>query len=76
MTEKQINFDNKDGAINGLIQFKHNWCMNVAETDRRNDLTFRCEECQFSHKDGFCSVNIFINKHGTKEQKRNARIMV
>lgn len=74
--EKQINFDNKYEAINGLIQFKHNWCMNVAETERQNDLIFRCNECQFSDKDGFCFVNIFIKQHGTKEQQKNARVMV
>ena len=76
MEEKQINFDNKDEAINGLIQFKHNWCMNVAETEKQNDLTFRCDECLFSGNDHCCFVNMFINRLGTKEQQKEARVIV
>ena len=75
MEEKQINFDNKDKAINGLIQFRHNWCMNVAETTKTNDLIFRCEECVFS-QNGECLVKMFISKHGTYEQWEKSKVIV
>ena len=74
--EKQINFDNKDKAINGLIQFRHNWCMNVSETNKTNELVFRCKECSFSQKNGDCLVKIFIGKHATDEQWQKSQVMV
>lgn len=75
--EKQINFDNKEEAINGLIQFRHNWCVNVAETDKTNDLVFRCNECNFSDKENHhCFIKVFINENGTEEQIEKSQVVV
>ena len=62
------NADNLDKAIEGLGQFTHNWCMNVEETDKRNDLVFRCKECEFGMEDGKCCLKMFLTNHGTPEQ--------
>jgi hypothetical protein len=64
--------DDIQSAVDGLAQFCHSWCMNVAETVKQKDLVFRCGECPFSLENGYCSVKIFVNKHGTEEQKRTA----
>ena len=70
----QGNKDDVKSAVDGLSQFCHSWCMNVAETEKQNDLVFRCNECPFT--DGtHCNVKIFINKYGTEEQKRTATSM-
>lgn len=53
------NSDNLDKAIEGLDQFTKNWCMNCKETEEKDDLVFRCEECNFS-KNGFCLVKGFV----------------
>ena len=63
------NKDDVNSAIEGLGQFCHSFCMNCAETERTNDLVFRCKECTFEDKDtGKCRVKIFLNKYGTPEQ--------
>lgn len=55
------NADDLRKAIDGLNQFTKNYCMNVKETTEKNDLTFRCKECQFSGKnnDGKCLIKAF-----------------
>ena len=38
------NKDNITEAVYGLDIFTKNWCMNCAETDKQNDLVFKCKE--------------------------------
>ena len=54
------NADNLDKAIEGLDQFAKNWCMNCKETEEKNDLVFRCEECNFKGKSGLCYIKSFV----------------
>lgn len=63
------NKDDVNAAIDGLSQFCHNFCMNCAETEAKNDLVFRCKECPFEEKGtGVCFVKVFLNEYGTPEQ--------
>ena len=57
------NKDDVKRAVDCLNEFTHNWCMNCEETEKRKDLMFRCEECQFSTEDGTCLIKKFKNKH-------------
>lgn len=50
--------DDLHAAINGLNAFTKNWCMNVKLTERRGNLTFRCQKCNFSI-DGYCLIKQF-----------------
>ena len=72
MTMKNFTIENKDdinSAIDGLGQFCHSFCMNCEETEKTNDLVFRCKECPFEDKETRkCRVKIFLNKYGTPEQ--------
>jgi hypothetical protein len=72
MTMKGFTMGNKDdinSAIEGLGQFCHSFCMNCEETEKTNDLVFRCKECPFEDNvTGKCSVKVFLNKYGTPEQ--------
>ena len=71
-----VNKDNIFDAIEGLIQFRHNWCLNVAETEKRDDLTFRCKECHFNDQiGGGCLIKIFIKKHGSQEQQEKSQVI-
>ena len=73
---KSINLNNPSDAIEGLIQFRHNWCMNVTETDKQEDLVFRCKECHFNDQvGGGCLVKIFIKKHGSPEQQERSQVI-
>ena len=58
--------ENKDdilAAVLGLDQFTKNYCMNVAETEKRKDLVFRCEECEFLDKSSNqCKVKMMVFK--------------
>lgn len=54
------NEDNLDKAIESLDQFTKNWCMNCKETEETNELVFRCDECNFSSKMGFCAIKTFV----------------
>ena len=43
-------WNNKDDiqeAVRSLHNFTHNWCLNCEETEKKNDLVFRCKECEF-----------------------------
>lgn len=62
------NKDDINSAIEGLAQFCHSFCMNCEETEKQNDLVFRCKECLFEREDEKCSVKVFLNKYGTPEQ--------
>lgn len=63
------NKDDINSAIGGLGRFCHSFCMNCEETEKANDLVFRCKECPFKDKEtGKCRVKIFLNKYGTPEQ--------
>lgn len=66
------NKDDVKNAVDGLAQFCHSWCMNCEKTEKQHDLVFRCEECPFKTEGGYCSVKMFVNQHGTDEQKRTA----
>lgn len=58
------NNDNLTVAVAGLSIFRHNWCMNVEETEKQNDLIFRCNECPFiSNPGGKCLVKEFAYDH-------------
>lgn len=76
---KRVIRNNKDdinAAIDGLSQFCHSFCMNCAETERQDDLIFRCKECSFLEEGtNICSVKVFLNKYGTPEQINAATAM-
>ena len=69
------NKDDFEKAVDGLAIFCHNWCMNVKETEEKEDLVFRCKICPFKDELGYCNVKRFINKYGTEEQKQSATSM-
>lgn len=69
------NKDDFEKAVDGLAIFCHNWCMNVKETEEKEDLVFRCKICPFGDELGYCNVKRFINKYGTEEQKQSATSM-
>ena len=41
------NKDDINSAIEGLGRFCHSFCMNCEETEKANDLVFRCKECPY-----------------------------
>ena len=57
------NSDNVEKAVQGLDQFTKNWCMNCKETDEKNDLVFRCSECEFLAEEDKCLVKMFAHNH-------------
>lgn len=69
------NKDDINAAVDGLAQFCHSYCMNAAETEKKRDLVFRCNECPFFMEDGTCKVKVFLNEHGTPEQIDRATCM-
>ena len=69
------NIDDVKRAVDGLAQFCHSWCMNVAETEKTNELVFRCKDCPFTDDTGYCKVKTFVNKYGTDEQISKAYSM-
>ena len=60
------NDDNLEKAVEGLDQFTKNWCMNCKETDKTNDLVFRCKECNFEEENGQCLIKVFVNEKAGK----------
>lgn len=56
------NSDNITEAIRGLDIFTKNWCINCEETEKQNDMVFRCDECIFSD-DMFCLIKQFASQH-------------
>ena len=60
------NKDDITEAVHGLDIFTKNWCMNCKETDEKNDLIFRCKECEFQEAGGVCLVKTFANNHNHK----------
>lgn len=72
----QNNKDNIGAAIDGISQFCHSYCMNCEETEKQNDLVFRCKECPFVEQESkICRVKVFLNKYGTPEQIDKATAM-
>lgn len=69
------NKDDINAAIDGLSQFCHSFCMNVAETKKQDGLVFRCKECPFEGEYRICAVKVFLQKYGTPEQFNKARAM-
>lgn len=70
------NSDDINRAIEGLSIFCHSFCMNCAETEKKNDLVFRCKECPFLEKDtDRCFVKVFLSKYATDIQKDRATCM-
>lgn len=57
------NADNTTEAVRGLDIFTKNWCMNCEETEKQDDLIFRCDECEFQQTNGKCLVKIFSYEH-------------
>lgn len=73
-----VNRDNIYDAVENLIDFRHNYCLNVKETDQRNDLTFRCKECPFAFIDGDiekCKVKTFFIKYADSDQLERSAVM-
>ena len=60
------NKDDITEAVRGLDIFTKNWCMNCKETDKQQDLVFRCCNCEFETSDGICMIKVFANKHKHK----------
>ena len=57
------NKDNLTEAVHGLDIFIKNWCMNCEETEKQNDLIFRCKECLFLEKGEYCLIKTFALEH-------------
>ena len=57
------NKDDLTSAVRGLDIFAKNWCMNCEETEKKNDLVFNCQKCEFSTDNGGCLVKEFAYKH-------------
>lgn len=57
------NKDDLTSAVHGLDIFTKNWCMNCAETEKKNDLVFNCQKCEFSTENGGCLVKAFASNH-------------
>lgn len=57
------NKEDLTSAVHGLDIFTKNWCMNCAETERKNDLVFNCRKCEFCTENGGCLVKEFTKKH-------------
>lgn len=56
------NSDNVTKAVEGLDTFTKNWCMNCEETNKQNDLVFRCKSCEFQSEEK-CLIKMFANNH-------------
>ena len=66
VNEIRQRYQNKDDiteAVHGLDIFTKNFCMNVTETEKKNDLVFRCEDCQFHTENGGCLIKTFVHAH-------------
>lgn len=50
-------------AVCGLDIFTKHWCMNVEETEKMNELIFRCKQCEFKTSDGRCLIKKFVNEN-------------
>lgn len=57
------NNDDLTTAVRGLDIFTKNWCMNCAETEKKRDLVFNCQKCEFSTESGGCLVKAFASNH-------------
>lgn len=57
-----MNKDDVTEAVHGLDIFTKNWCLNCKETEEKNDLVFRCKECEFSAS-GVCLIKTFALNH-------------
>ena len=62
------NKDDLTESVHGLDIFTKNWCMNCEETEKQNDLIFRCNECQFAEKDGHCLIKKFAVEHKNEHE--------
>ena len=62
-------------AVDGLIKFRHAYCYNREESEKTDDLTFRCSNCTFSRPDGFCTIKMFIKNHATSQQKKDSEVL-
>lgn len=57
-----MNKDDVTEAVHGLDIFTKNWCLNCKETEEKNDLVFRCKECEFLAS-GVCLIKTFALNH-------------
>lgn len=53
------NKDDIHAAIDALNAFTKNWCMNCEETEKTEDLVFRCDECIFHKENKHCLIKVF-----------------
>ena len=58
-----MNKDDVTEAVHGLDIFTKNWCLNCEETDKQNDLIFRCKQCEFETENGVCLIKTFALNH-------------
>lgn len=65
------NADDINLAIIGLGIFRKSFCVNVKETDKRNEPVFRCRDCPFTDAaTNICAVKKFLNKYATEEERQ------
>lgn len=57
------NSDNLTVAVMGLDIFTKSFCMNCEETEKQNDLVFRCDECEFKDENENCMMKRFVLNH-------------
>lgn len=57
------NKDDVTEAVHGLDIFTKNWCLNCEETDKHQELTFRCNECVFVTDKQVCLIKRFASSH-------------
>lgn len=55
-------------AVDSLIEFKTNWCINCDESVDGN-LVFKCNECVFSFNNDYCKINQFINQYRNETEE-------
>ena len=70
-----MNKDDVTEAVHGLDIFTKNWCMNCKETEEKNDLVFRCKECEFSTS-GVCLIKTFALNHENDYDLRRFGCMI
>lgn len=62
-TNKIMNKDDITEAVHGLDIFTKNWCLNCAETDKKEGIVFNCDKCDFKARDGSCLIKVFAHDH-------------
>lgn len=63
-------------AVNALIFFRNSFCLDVKETEQKNEPVFRCNKCSFRNKDNKCDVKQFLSKYATDEEIQRSQVML